>query len=130
MRSMRIGIQTGLAVAALLSLGILAWTGASAQAPGACADEITQFCSDIPAGSGAIRQCLERYENELSDWCKSSIVGATTQAGLACHDDIILLCKNSGGGRDQILQCLKDRESWLSFECKVKMGLLPANPSN
>ena len=115
-------IQMTAAVSALFLMIFLFSTGASAQAPGACADEISQFCSGIPAGSGAIRQCLLEHDIELSGWCKSTITGVRETAAAACHDDAILLCANTDG---TILQCLKDKESWLSFECKVELGLLP-----
>lgn len=115
-------IKTIPAACALFLLVLLTGLSAWAQAPGACADEISQFCSGIPAGSGAIRECLLEHDNELSGWCKSSLSGAGEMASRACHDDAILLCSNVDGS---ILQCLKDKESWLSFECKVDLGLLP-----
>ena len=114
-----------LAAPAVCALSLLVFAGGAwAQAPGACADEISQFCSGIPAGSGAIRQCLLEHDNELSGWCKSSLAGAAGEAADACHDDAVLLCSTTDGS---ILQCLKDKEAWLSFECKVKLGLLPEN---
>jgi len=115
-------IQLLTAVCALLL--ILFAAGARAQAPGACADEISQFCSGIPAGSSAINQCLLEHDNELSGWCKSTLTGVREMTRAACHDDAVLLCSNTDG---TILQCLKDKESWLSFECKVDLGLLPGN---
>ena len=127
---MRIKIQMALATGALFSLSLLTVVCAFAQAPGACANEIAQFCSGVPAGRGAIRQCLETHDNELSGWCKSNIATAPAEAGQACHDDIILLCGDADGRGSQILQCLKDKESWLSIECKVRIGLFPTNPSN
>jgi hypothetical protein len=114
------------AISTLSLLVLLVGTCAWAQAPGACADEIAQFCSGVSAGGGALRQCLLEHDNELSGWCRSSIAGAREEAADACHDDAILLCEGAGGGT---VQCLKDKESWLSFECKVKLGLLPQNQS-
>jgi hypothetical protein len=125
-RSAGAKIQAGTAIFALFSLVLLVGTCAWAQAPGACADEIAQFCSGISAGGGALRQCLLEHDNELSGWCRSSIARARDEAADACHDDAILLCAGAGGGT---VQCLKDKESWLSFECKVKLGLLPENQS-
>ena len=118
-------VLTALAAGALFSLLLLVGTSVWAQAPGACADEITQFCSGVSSGGGALRGCLEEHDNELSGWCKSSITGAAAEADAACHDDIILFCGGVGGAGG--VQCLKDKESWLSFECKVRLGLLPEN---
>ena len=117
-------IHTIPAVCALFSLILLIGTGALAQAPGGCADEIAQFCPGVSSGGGALRECLEEHDNELSGWCKSTITGATGKAAAACHDDAIVLC---GNAVTSILQCLKEKESWLSFDCKVDLGLLPEN---
>jgi hypothetical protein len=127
MRPMRIKIQMVLIAGTVFLLSFLIGTCASAQSPGACANEIAQFCPGVSAGGGALKQCLEKHDNELSGWCKSSIKGARAEAEEACHDEIILFCGDTQAGGGRVSQCLKDKESWLSFECKVKMGLLPAN---
>ncbi len=61
MRSMRIKIRMALAAGAIFSLGLLTATGAFAQAPGACADEIAMLCADIQPGGGAVTQCLQEH---------------------------------------------------------------------
>ena len=111
----------------VVMLSLLIGAGVNAQAPGACADEIAQFCQGVQNGGGQITKCLAEHSNELSDWCKSSITGAKQEAEQACHDDVMLLCGGAGSGGGKVAQCLRDKESWLSVECKIKLGMIQTN---
>ncbi len=39
----------------------------------ACADDVHMFCSEIPAGSGRIAECLREHQQQVSPACKTSI---------------------------------------------------------
>jgi hypothetical protein len=43
----------------------------------ACKPDIEKFCSEIPAGKGAIAKCLKQHSADLSPDCKARATGPT-----------------------------------------------------
>ena len=38
-----------------------------------CADDLIQFCRDVPAGEGRLLKCLEKNDRKVSSRCKEAI---------------------------------------------------------
>jgi Cysteine rich repeat len=38
-----------------------------------CADDLDQFCRDVPAGEGRLLMCLEKNDNKVSRRCKEAL---------------------------------------------------------
>ena len=108
------------------ALGFAFWTASAVAAAQnqACADDVKQFCSDVPPGRGNVAKCLREHEADLSAACKDRIQAAQTraqEARQACQSDEAKFCADVSPGRGGILRCLRQHESELSAECKASL---------
>lgn len=123
-----------LAVAALcLGLAFGAYAAQSGKNP--CSEDIAKFCKDVKPGGGAIMDCLEKHESELSDACKdyeatmkgrrvekTEEVRALAKVRRFCRDDVTRFCKDIKPGGGGIAQCLGGHENELSTPCKDSLN--------
>ncbi len=110
----------------LVCLAVLAAASSSfAQYSNPCEADIARFCSNIQPGRGAIFDCLNQNEAQLSKECKSMHLSQLSeilrQTQEVCKADGTRLC----GGEiqqpgERLLVCLKMNASSLSPECKKK----------
>ena len=67
-----------------------------------CKVEIAKYCADVDHGSGAARQCLTGYEEDLSDTCRVALmsVGSGDTTGISGEtlkpNDIVTKLKSVG----------------------------------
>jgi len=125
------GIYLITLLAGVLCLGLMPGSDGFAADRNACSEDIAKFCPDVKLSDrGAVIDCLEAHENELSDACKAleeRMGGGRTESReitrqqkavlQACKDDAVKFCKDvnpAGGG---ILGCLNAHENELSAAC-------------
>jgi hypothetical protein len=120
-------------IAAVLCMGLMFDSDASAVDKNACSEDVAKFCKDVKPGHGALMDCLEKHESELSAPCKDfeskmqgraerrEIVRNRVETHQACKDDVARFCKDVQPGRDAIPKCLKEHENELSPQCSQKM---------
>lgn len=95
-----------------------------------CADDIAKYCKDVKPGKGAIMDCLEQHENELTPACREHEAGMggkrvemreqireRVKFRKACRDDVNKFCADVKPGKDVITQCLTEHEKELSAPC-------------
>ncbi|MDA8105300.1 MAG: hypothetical protein M0Z71_07925 [Nitrospiraceae bacterium] len=111
----------------------LIWGGqASAGDANLCAGDIAKFCKDVKPG--AVMDCLERHENELSDECKTyeakmggkrvEMREEVRQLKIfreACNEDMAKFCKDVQPEQSVIEKCLSSHEGELSASCGERM---------
>jgi len=116
---------------ALLILGLMFTTAASAADQNPCSEDIAKFCKDVKPGQRAIMDCLEQHESQLSDACKdyeakmenprveSREVGMQQmRVRQVCRGDVAKFCNDLKPGSGGITTCLKEHASELSLPCK------------
>ena len=124
-------------LAALLYLGFYPVTMIHAARTNPCSEDIAKFCKDVKPGGGAIFNCLETHQNELSQECrayKARIAGTRAErqermrqfAALrqACRDDTAKFCKDVKPGSGAIARCLDEHQNELSAPCKEGINSL------
>jgi hypothetical protein len=121
-------------IATVFCMGLMFGTDASAVEKNACSEDVAKFCKDIKPGQGALMDCLEKHESELSAPCKDfeakthgrrgemrEKVTTNIESRRACKDDVAKFCKDVQPGRGAVAKCLKEHESELSAQCSQKM---------
>jgi hypothetical protein len=117
-------------VPALLILGLMFGCDAFAADQNPCSGDIAKFCKDVKPGWEATMECLERYEDRLSDACKDyeakmekprmesrEVAGQQMWVRQACRDDVTKFCNDVKSGSEG-LTCLKEHASELSMPCR------------
>lgn len=110
----------------LVFMALAAFMFGLAQAPnaafakGECKADVEQFCKDVKAGKGAIRQCLKQNQDRLSSACQTKMERAK-QRHVACKTDKEKFCKDVKPGEGRVKDCMKAHESELSSSCKAYM---------
>jgi hypothetical protein len=121
---------TGALAAGFVCLGLMFGSGAPAQVKNACSDDIAKFCKDVKPGHGAIMDCLEKNETQLTDACKDyeqkmggarlerrEMVRAQVRLRQACGEDLRQYCKDMKPDVG-MSGCLTENESKLSPTCR------------
>eukprot|EP00899_Mesostigma_viride_P022799 jgi/Mesvir1/3703/Mv14989-RA.1 len=109
----------------------------------ACADDVEQFCADVPPGEGRVHKCLLEHRAELSDACRMeedklqalefSDVRLQPQLHRACGAEIDEFCKNVEPGHSRVFACLLEHVSNADFsaecaqEVRTRESLRAAN---
>ncbi len=91
-----------------------------------CEDDIAKFCAHIRPGSGAIADCLNKNEAQLSPGCKAQHLAQLTevlrQTQEVCQADSTKFC---GAELQQsgipLMRCLRTNQTGLSSECREKL---------
>ncbi|HMK59852.1 MAG TPA: cysteine rich repeat-containing protein [Dissulfurispiraceae bacterium] len=96
-----------------------------------CADDIARFCPNVIPGGGAIIECLEKHESELTDACRTHEINMYNRRGerkdmimkrvtlrKTCGQDIIKFCADVQPGANRIVGCLSEHEKELSAPCR------------
>ncbi len=115
--------------AGILCMGLMFGADASAQVKNACSDDIAKFCKDIKPGQGALMECLEKHETELTDACRDyeqrmggmrlerrEAVRSQIRLRQACKPEMIQYCNDPKPGVGPA-ECLTENESKLSDQC-------------
>ena len=113
-----------------ICLGLMFASGASAQGKNPCSDDIGKFCKDVKPGHGAILDCLEKNEAELTPPCRDyeqkmggarlerrEMVRAQGRLRQACREDLMQYCKDMKPNVG-MSGCLTENESKLSPTCR------------
>jgi hypothetical protein len=124
-------------VVGLLCLGLMLGTNASAAVKNACSEDIAKFCKNVKPGPGAIMDCLEEHESELSDACKKyeakmggprverrEEIREKVKFRQACKADVIKFCKDVGPVPGGIEKCLNEHKNELSTSCSERIKAL------
>ena len=114
--------------AGIFCLCLLCGTRASAADENPCAGDIAKFCKDVKPG--AVMDCLEENEKELSDACKTY---ETKMGGKkvemreevrqmkilldTCKEDMAKFCKDVQPGQGGIEKCLNEHLGELCEPC-------------
>ncbi len=56
--------------AGFICAGLILGFNTYATGTGPCAEDISKFCPNAKPGDGAIMECLEKHESELTDTCR------------------------------------------------------------
>lgn len=108
-------------VTQIAAVALFASASAFAAKPSACADDVKKFCADVKPGGGAMAQCLDKHEAELSEGCKThrDTMRERGKAFMAaCGEDVKKNCKDVKPGKGGIMACLRKNEATLSDACK------------
>lgn len=91
-----------------------------------CAQDVQQFCSDVPKGEGRIMNCLKEHAADLSAECQQSMDNgkAKIQAGIksfqeSCSEDMKNFCAEVEPGQGRVLACLKEHADQVSPQCQA-----------
>ncbi len=104
---------------ALLGALLLAVSPALAQDPGKpCQADAKKLCPGVKAGHGAILNCLEGKQDQVSAACKDAVAAKVQAVVDACKDDKEKFCPTVNPGEGKIIQCLKKNQAHLSASCK------------
>ena len=111
----------------IVSTGLVA---SAAFAAGPCADDIAKFCPDVKSAGGAIMQCLEKHESELTEACKAHEMKMHGRRGesmekvqeyaklrQSCNTEISKYCQDGNPGGVSITDCLTAHSKDLSAGC-------------
>ena len=114
----------GLAAAFVAIVGA---PGARADLAGACASELSSYCSTVTPGDGRIAACMFAHADKISDGCFAAIEDQLLQIDFVlarlryavetCAPDIQARCGDAAAGGGRILGCLIDNRASLSAEC-------------
>jgi hypothetical protein len=107
------------------ALALLSSSAAFAARPSPCAEDVKKLCADVKPGGGAMAQCLDKHEGELSEACKGHRDAARERGkGFMkdCGEDVKKNCKDMKPGHGQIYACLKKNEATLSDACKAQLN--------
>jgi hypothetical protein len=112
-------------VVVLLAL-LMTTAGALAQDANPCASDIARFCSNLRPGKGAIADCLQQNEAQLSPECRqyhlAEIGSALRKTHQACEVDSVKFCGSYLQPPDErLLQCLKLNAPSLSPDCRTEL---------
>jgi hypothetical protein len=113
---------------------LLIWGGhASAEDANPCAEDIVKFCKD--AKPGAVMDCLEQHERELTDACRTyeaKMGGKKVEMREevrrlkifrdACKEDMDKFCSDVKPGQGGIEKCLSTHEGKLSAPCRERLN--------
>ena len=107
--------------------GAVTWGGrrrAPRQSP--CAADLEKFCAGVERGQGAVRECLQKHESELSPACKEHVQASpTSRRGgnsywqSVCGTEVEKFCKDVKFGQGRIHRCLMAHEAEHGSECKT-----------
>lgn len=124
------GLSAAIAVISLAFLALTSSINASAADRSPCADDVARFCKDIKPGKGAVIDCLEQHENELTPACRThetnmagkrvemrELIRERVKFRKACRNDVNRLCSDAKPGKDSVMQCLTAHEKELSAPC-------------
>ena len=116
--------------AAVLLAGLISGANAYAAGTGPCSDDIAKFCPDVKPGGGAIMDCLEKHETELSAACREHEVKMHGKRGerkemvqeyaklrKTCGVEMNKFCRSTKPGGGRIIDCLNSHEKDLSGLC-------------
>ena len=116
--------------AGFLCIGVFTEGHVFAADQGPCAQDIAKFCKDVKPGGGAIRNCLEAHEGQLTAACKEHEAKmektrvewrekAMQQRKFqrACKVDMAKYCKNVPATPEAQAKCLKTHEKELLPHC-------------
>ena len=91
------------------------------QVNSACAQDVWQYCANVPAGQGRIRTCLWSRWNDLSSTCREEaarVAEKTKKVAESCAADAAALCPGVQPGGGFLYLCLKSFESKASSACR------------
>lgn len=127
---------TSLFAGALCLSFAAASTAHSSDILGACADDISQYCSAVEAGHGRIAACLYAHELVVSDSCdiataEMSDILDTMFATIRvtyeqCGADIENHCSDISAGGGRVLACLAGNASELTDGCAALVSAVPS----
>jgi Golgi apparatus protein 1 len=100
---------------------------------GACAADISKFCSNVTRGEGRLLSCMQAYDDQLGRRCQFALyrvsrhlegaLNRVERIAEACWNDIEAHCGNA----DRIGQCVVEKRASLSQSCQtVVSGLRKA----
>ncbi len=101
-----------------------------------CSDDIAKFCPNVqPNDRGAIMDCLETHESELSDACKAyeeRMGGSRVESReirrqykailQTCKNDVAKFCKDVDPLKGGFVNCLNEHEKGLSETCRESLN--------
>ncbi len=129
---MKLGIKYRIAVtvAGLVCSVLMFSTNVYAADASPCAADIAKYCKGVKPGTGAVMDCLEKHENELTPACREhetrmegkrmemkEQIRERVKFRKACNNDLIKFCSNIPAGKDVVEKCLNEHESELSAPC-------------
>lgn len=95
---------------------------------GACASDISNFCSRVTRGEGRLLQCMQAHDDQLSRRCQFALyrvsrhleraLNRVESVAEACWNDIQAHC----GDADRIGQCVMEKRASLSQSCQTVVG--------
>ncbi|MGO9829574.1 MAG: cysteine rich repeat-containing protein [Myxococcaceae bacterium] len=92
-----------------------------------CAADVAKLCPGVKHGHGAILQCLEGKQDQISDACKDVVKAKLEELYSACKDDVAKFCASVEKGQGRIIKCLYKNKATLSDGCKAEwMKMKPA----
>ena len=116
--------------ASLLCFCLMLGINAFAADQASCTEDIAKFCKNIEPGLTALKDCLEKHENELSSVCKeyeATMLGGRVEmretvreqmrVRQACMNDMAKFCRDADPAQGGTLRCLKEHENELSVPC-------------
>jgi hypothetical protein len=87
-----------------------------------CAADVKKLCPNVKQGHGAILQCLEGKQDQVSDACKDVVKAKVEEFYGACKDDAAKFCAGVEKGQGKIMKCLYKNVSKLSDTCKTEFA--------
>jgi len=124
-------------MAGIVFLCLICASSASAEGENPCSGDISKFCKDVK--HGAVMDCLEEHENELSAACKAheaKMGGKKAEmreevrlmkiVREACKEDTAKFCKDVAPETGGIEKCLNEHKSELSGACRTGLNDLEA----
>jgi hypothetical protein len=122
-------MRTFLPKALVVSLAVLAGSAALAEDP--CAEDVKQFCPDVPVGSGKMMDCLRQNEKKLSPACGERMQADALKSrriveefGRACKPDVEQFCAAVEPGAGRTIGCLARHQLEISPACQTMLGRL------
>jgi hypothetical protein len=105
---------------ALVASLMLAVSPALAQDPGKpCQADVKKLCPNVkPDGHGALLNCLEGKQDQISVACKDAVQAKVQMVMDACKGDLEKFCSTVSPGEGKIIQCLKKNQAQVSAGCK------------
>jgi len=93
-----------------------------------CADDISNYCSQVTPGNGRLLHCMAAHEDKVSGQCQyafyqaatilEQLATATAYLASQCATDIQTFCSGVEMGEGRILSCLDDNAADTSDACK------------
>ena len=85
-----------------------------------CQADVKKLCPGVKQGHGAILQCLEGKQDQISDACKDVVKTKLADLYNACKDDVTKFCANVEQGQGKVIKCLQKNKAGLSDSCKAQ----------